>query len=268
VPAQAIDDSLLDGTVRVVLSASVGSILSNSLLVDVLDREHILLSLNVSTIAENAGAGAATLTVSRSNTDINQSLTVQLTSNDTSEANLPASVVIPVGSTRITVGVDAVDDAIFDGSQSVTITAQASAYASASLSLTVTDFQPLSLALQANELNEENPALRATQATVSVRSPAPPGGLTLRLTSSQPSQLVMPASVTIPAGATSAPFPVSTIDDFAPQGRRTVRISAQGNGVSAANIDLVINDNDPAYWTNPVLAVDVNNNREADPLDV
>ncbi len=268
VPVQAIDDTLLDGTVRVLLSASVGSILSNSVPVDVLDREYILLSLNLSTIAENAGAGAATLTVSRSNTDLNQSLTVQLSSNDSSEANLPSSVVIPAGSSSITVGVDAIDDAIFDGPQSVTITAQASAYASASLLLTVTDFQPLSLVLQANELNEENPALRTTQGTVSVRSPAPPGGLTLQLSASEPSQLIIPASVVIPGGATSVPFPISAVDDFAPQGRRTVRISATSIGVSAANIDLVITDNDPAFWTNPVLAVDVNNNQEVDPLDV
>lgn len=268
VPIQAIDDALLDGTIRVVLTASVGSIFSNNVPVDVLDRENILLSLNLSTIAENSGAGAATLTVSRSNTDINQSLTVQLNSNDTGEANLPSSVVIPAGSASITVGVDAIDDSIFDGPQFVAITAQASTYTSASIPLTVTDFQPLSLVLQANELNEENPALRATQGTVSVRSPAPSGGLTLQLTSSEPSQLIIPATVVIPAGATSVPFPISAVDDFAPQGRRTVRISATGNGVSAANIDLVITDNDPAFWTNPVLAADVNNNQEADPLDV
>jgi Dockerin type I domain len=267
-PAQAIDDTLLDGTVRVILSASVGSILSNNVSVDVLDREFILLSLNLSTISENAGAGAATLTVSRSNTDINQSLTVQLNSNDTSEASLPVSVVIPAGSASITVGVDAIDDAIFDGPQSVAISAQATAYVSTSLPLTVTDFEPLSLVLQANELNEENPALRATLGTVSVRSPAPPGGLTLQLESSEPSQLIIPASVVIPAGSTSVPFPIIAVDDFAPQGRRTVRISATGNGVSDANIDLVITDNDSAFWTNPVLAVDVNNNQEADPLDV
>ena len=272
VPVQAIDDTLLDGTARVLLSAAVGSILSNSVPVDVLDRETILLSLNRTTFAENAGAGAATLTVSRSNTDRNQSLTVQLNSNDTSEANLPSSVIIPAGSASITVGVDAIDDAIFDGPQAVAITAQASTYAStyasASLTLTVNDFQPISLVLQANELNEENPALRATQGTVSVRSPAPLGGLTLQLTSSEPSQLILPASVVIPAGATSVSFPISAADDFAPQGRRNVRINATGNGVSAATIDLVITDNDPAFWTNPVLAVDVNNNQEADPLDV
>ena len=119
VPVLAIDDSLLDGTARVLLSASAGSIVSNSVPVDVLDRETILLAINLTTMVENAGAGASTLTVSRSNSDINQSLSVQLTSSDVSEANVPRTVVIPAGSRSVTVGVDAIDDAIFDGSQVV-----------------------------------------------------------------------------------------------------------------------------------------------------
>ena len=266
--AQAIDDALLDGTVQVVLSASVGSIVSNNVTVDVLDREKILVSLNRTTFAENAGSGAATLTVARSNTDVGASITVLLLSNDTSEVNLPPSVVIPAGSASINVGVDAVDDALFDGSQIVILTATSAGYEAGTVSLTVTDYQPLSLVLQSNEINEEDPALRTTQAEVSIRSPAPAGGLTLQITASEPNQLTIPATVVIPAGSLSAPFPVSAVDDFAPQGRRSVRITASGNGVIATAVDIVITDNDPAYWTNPINPFDVNNNGDVDPLDV
>ncbi len=268
VSAQAIDDALLDGAVQVLISASVGSIASNNVTVDVLDREKILVSLNRTTFAENAGSGAATLTVARSNTDVGASITVLLSSNDTSEANLPSSVVIPAGSASITVGVDAIDDALFDGSQIVVLTATSAGYETGTVSLTVTDFQPLSLVLRSNEVNEENPALRTTQAEVSVRSPAPSGGLTLQLIASEPNQLTIPTTVVIPAGSLSVPFPVSAVDDFAPQGRRTVRITATGNGVIAAAVDIVITDNDPAFWTNPINPFDVNNNGDVEPLDV
>ena len=268
VSAQAIDDALLDGTVQVLISAAVGSIASNNVTVDVLDREKILVSLNRTTFAENTGSGAATLTVSRSNTDINASITVQLSSNDTSEANLPTSVLIPAGSASITVGVDAIDDALFDGSQIVILTATSAGYEAGTVSLTVTDYQPLSLVLQSNEVNEEDPVLRTTQAEVSIRSPAPAGGLSLQLTASEPDQLTIPATVVIPAGSLSVPFPVSAVDDFAPQGRRTIRITATGNGAIATAVDIVITDNDPAYWTNPVNPFDVNNNGDVDPLDV
>lgn len=268
VPAQAIDDTLLDGTVRVILSASVGAIISNTVPVDVLDREKILVSLNRNSFAENAGAGAATLTVSRSNTDTNQSITVQLSSNDTSEANLPASVVIPAGLTSVIVGVDAIDDSVFDGTQIVVLGASSDGYESASIQLTVTDYQPLSLVLLASEVNEEDVATRTTQAEISIRSPAPAGGLTLLLTVNEPNQLSIPVAVQIPAGSMSTVFQVSAIDDFVPQGRRTVRISASGNGVIATGTDITITDNDPAYWTNPINVFDVNDNKGVDPLDV
>ena len=268
VPAQAIDDTLLDGTVRVILSASVGSITSNTVALDVLDREKILVSLKRTSFMENAGAGAATLTVSRSNTDVDQSITVQLSSSDASEANLPASVVIPAGSTSVIVGVEAIDDALFDGDQIVVLAASSNGYESASIQVIVADYQPLSLVLQANEVNEEDAATRTTQAEISIRSPAPVGGLTLQLSVSEPNQLFIPATVQIPAGSTSAVFQVSANDDFVPQGRRTVRISANGNGVIATGAEITITDNDPAYWTNPINIFDVNDNKGIDPLDV
>lgn len=268
VPVQAIDDSLLDGTVRVLVVASAGAIVSNTVVVDVLDRESILVALNRTFMSENAGAGAATLSVSRSNSDIDQSITVLLSSSDTSEANLPASVIIPAGVASVNVGIDAVDDALFDGSQIVTFTASSVGYESATASLTVTDFQPLSLVLQANEVNEENADFRTTEARISIRSPAPANGLTIQLVASQPEQLLVPATIRIPAGLMSASFPVTAIDDFVPQGRRIVRINATGDGVIAAAVDIAISDNDPAFWTNPVSPFDVNNNGDTDPLDV
>lgn len=268
IPIQAIDDTFLDGTIRVLMTASFGSIVSNNIAVDVLDKEKIVMTSNRSSIAENAGTGAATLTVSRSNTDLGQSITVLLSSNDSTEADVPVSIVIPAGSPSITVGVNAIDDALFDGSQSVILTATSVGYESAAVSLIVTDYQPLSLVLQSNEVNEENAALRSTQAEISIRSPAPAGGVTLQLAASEPNQLTVPSIILIPAGSLSATFAVSAVDDFIPQGRRIVRINATGNDVIAAAVDIVITDNDPAFWTNPVSPFDVNNNGETDPLDV
>ena len=268
IPVQAIDDTLLDGTIQVLLTASAGSIVSNAITVDVLDKENLLVTSNRTSFAENAGSGAATLTVSRSNSDISQTITVQLSSNDTSEASLPSSIVIPAGSTSTTVSVDAIDDALFDGTQTVIIIGTSAGYESGNTSFQVFDYQPLSLALQSNEVNEENAALRSTQVEVSIRSPAPSGGVTVQLVSSEPNQLTVPSTVQIAAGQSSASFAVSAIDDFVPQGRRTVRISASGADLIAAAVDIAITDNDPAYWTNPNNPFDVNNNGDVEPLDV
>jgi hypothetical protein len=268
VPVNSVDDALLDGTVRVLIAASAGAIVSNTLPVDVLDAEQISIVLNVVSISENAGAGAAILTVSRSNTDISQPITLQLTSNDTTEATLPRSVIIPAGSSQTTVGVDIVDDSLFDGSQTVLLTATSVGYKDGSATLTVTDYQPLSLVFQATELMEESTTKNKTQVEVSIRSPAPAGGVTVLLTTNLPTQLRIPASVVIPAGQLSAAFQVSVVDDFIAQGRRVARIFVSGNGAISNSNDIALSDNDIAYWTNPSNPLDVNNSGQTDPLDV
>ncbi|MEQ1829018.1 MAG: dockerin type I domain-containing protein, partial [Pirellula sp.] len=265
---QAIDDTLLDGTVRVGIVANAGTIASNEVFVDVLDEEQIQLSLNVPSISEHSGAGAATLLVTRSNTDLSQSVVVLLSSNDTSEVQLPPQATIPAGQANVTVGVTAVDDSIWDGSQVVTLSGSSVGYASASVPVTVTDYQPLSLALQSNEILEDDPTRRSTLGNLSIRSPAPSNGLTFQLVADVANQLILPATVFIASGLQTVQFPISAVDDFIPQGRRNVRITASGNGVIASTIDIVIVDTDPAIWTNPNNRLDVNNSGSLEPLDV
>jgi uncharacterized delta-60 repeat protein len=85
----------------------------------------LTLSLAAPSILENAGPGATTGTVTRSGMDLSNPLTVWLSSTDTTEATVPASVIIPVGQASANFPVNAVDDAIFDGPQSVGIQATA-----------------------------------------------------------------------------------------------------------------------------------------------
>ena len=66
-------------------------------------------------------------------------LTVYLSSNDTTEATVPVSVVIPTGQQSVTFAVDAIQDGIQDGTQNVTLIAAATGFNSASVGLQVTD---------------------------------------------------------------------------------------------------------------------------------
>jgi hypothetical protein len=268
VPVHAIDDNLLDGSIAVQLFASINTIQSLPVVLNVLDRESLLLSATRLVFGEHEGAGVSVLTISRSNTDIDQPLTVELISNDTSEATTLRSVTIPAGQQSTTTGVTAVDDNFFDGSQVVRITTSESRYSDAFVDLTVTDYQPIAIVPMKTRLSEEEPENRSTQTRVEIRSPAPANGVTIQLTTSAPSQLTLPASVVIPAGQTSTEFLVSLIDDFIPQGERSARILASGDGLLAATVDLVLTDTDPAYWTNPLEPRDVNDDERIDALDV
>ncbi len=97
----------------------------------------LALSIAPATFAENAGTNAATGTLSLNQAQ-GQNLVVSLVSSDTTEVAVPASVTIPAGQTSTTFAVAAVDDAISDGSVSVTITATAGSL-NATAFVTVTD---------------------------------------------------------------------------------------------------------------------------------
>jgi predicted extracellular nuclease len=96
------------------------------------------LSIAPNTFSEAAGASAATGTITRTGSTTN-ALTVTLSSNDTTEATVPNTVIIAAGQASATFAVSAVDDALVDGSQNVTITASATSFSNVTTSLTVTD---------------------------------------------------------------------------------------------------------------------------------
>ena len=98
------------------------------------------LSLSVSpdTFSEAAGDAAATGTVTRTG-PTTSNVTVNLTSNDTSEATVPTTVIIDAGQSSATFEVNAINDYIVDGTQSVTLTAAATGYESGTDTVQVTD---------------------------------------------------------------------------------------------------------------------------------
>jgi len=98
----------------------------------------LTVTLNRTSVVENAGSGAATGTVTRTGATTEE-LTVNLASSDTSEATVPAAVTIPAGQSSTTFAVAAVDDTATDGTQSVTITAAADGFDSGTATLQVAD---------------------------------------------------------------------------------------------------------------------------------
>jgi hypothetical protein len=230
----------------------------------------LTLSIDKSTFSEAAGAGAAVLTISRPAAFSSSAITVQLASNDTSEATLPASINLAAGITSTTVGIAAVDDALFDGSQTVEFSASASNFQTAKITVTVTDFQPISLAAESAQLHEDEPTQQSTQLTIGIRSPAPTGGALVSLSAIPVGIIEFPSSVLIPAGTTQVDITVTAIDDFRPQRLRSVSLQAAGMNLTSNSFLFSVNDSDPFRWTNPdpAFKLDVNNDRSVDPLDV
>ncbi|WP_016952608.1 ExeM/NucH family extracellular endonuclease [Anabaena sp. PCC 7108] len=100
--------------------------------------DSLSLSILPNSFSEAAGISAATGTITRTGSNLNP-LAVTLSSNDTSEATVPTTVIIAAGQDSATFTVDAVDDALVDGSQNVTITASATGFSNVTTNVTVTD---------------------------------------------------------------------------------------------------------------------------------
>ncbi len=140
----AVDDSLVDGTQTVTVTASATGFPDATDTVDVTDDDvpTLTLTIEADSISEGAGPAATTATVSR-NTDTTNALVVNLTSSDTGEATVPASVMIGAGQTTSTpFEIDAVDDAIVDGTQTVTITGASTGFTDGTDTIEVTDDEP------------------------------------------------------------------------------------------------------------------------------
>ncbi len=103
----------------------------------------------------------------------------------------------------------------------------------AAATLTVTDDEPVLTLTVAPPTFSEGAGATAATGTVT-RTGSTAQAVTLLLSSNTLTAATVPASVTIPAGQTSATFPLSPVDEAVPDGDQTVTVSASLPGSVAA----------------------------------
>ena len=141
---------------------------------------------------------------------LDHDLVVNLTSSDADRATVPASVTIPAGQTGALLPITIIDNSLLDGLQAVTIAATADDYLPGNGTIKVHDNETatLTLNLPANVHESDGTVLGTV-----VASRAPSRDITVQLLSTAPGRLSVPATVTIPAGQTTADFPLTVFDD-------------------------------------------------------
>jgi len=259
-----VDDALLDGTQTVLIRASAAGYAPATETLRVTDVETVTVTVSPSTISESGGT--ATGTVTRSNTDTTSAVSVILVSSDETEATVPASVVIPAGQAAATFNVTARGDAVVDGTQTVTISALATGYQEVAATVDVTDDDGgpgLVLTVSNNVLSEDG---GATTGVVSRTGSELLSALVVNLASSDTTAAVVPASVVIPVGASSASFTITAVDDDATDGMQRATITATAIGFSADAQEVLVADDELPYQ-NPVRVLDVNGDTFVSPLD-
>lgn len=254
----AEDDAIVDGTQTVTITASATGQDDVTDTLDVTDDDtpELTLTITADSFSESAGSAATTATVSR-NTDTSSPLTVNLNSSDTGEATVPATVTIAAGQTTATFDIDAVDDAVVDGTQTVTITASATGFAAGSDTVDVTDNDTPTLTLTIVEASiSETAGAAATTATVT-RNTDTGSSIVVQLASDDTTEATVPATVMILAGQTSATFDIDAVDDNEADGTQTVTISASVLGFTGDSDTLDVTDNETAALTVTIAAAEI-----------
>lgn len=253
VTVTGVDNGLAEGNQAYTIAAAVSSadplyaaLQTATVAVTNVDNHQptLTLGLNPTTFGESAGATAATGTLTR-NTPTSAALTVNLVSSNPAKATVPATVTIPAGQTTATFPVAAVDNAIADGNQPVTITASVLGLNPGAASVTVTDDDTPSLTLSVTPTTFAKTA-GATAATGTVTRNTPTGdALTVSLASNGNAATV-PATVTIPAGAASTTFAIGAVDDKVVDGSHQATLTASAPGLASGTATVTVTDSDTA----------------------
>ncbi len=232
---KAIDDTLIERSQSYSVIATTPGFVSASdgITVTDNDRPNLSVSLDRDRISEGAANPATIGTVTR-DTVTERDLVVLLASSDSSEARLPKQVIIPANQQSATFEVNAVNDTLADGTQTVTLTATPT-YSSTNAAvdqgagnatIQVTDDESPTLSVSIDKaVIAESAGNNAATGTVT-RNAVTNQGLTVTLLSNDTSEATVPSNVTIPANQTSATFAINAVNDGIADGIQTTRITA------------------------------------------
>ncbi|HEY9690604.1 MAG TPA: Calx-beta domain-containing protein [Oculatellaceae cyanobacterium] len=242
----AVDDNFLELPKNYSIIASAQGFISSSDSIAVIDNDTVALSLTVDTTNINENGGKAIATVTRNVvTDI--PLVVQLSSSDTTEATVPATVTIAANQASATFEIQSFDDTIVDGTQPVIITAKPvytntnvavqTGNATANLNIVDNESPSLKLTIDRDVISETGIAT----ATIT-RNTNTDSVLVVNLNSSDTTEATVTNTVTIAAGQTSATFTITGVSDGISDGSQTATITASATGLNSGTDSLEVTD--------------------------
>lgn len=186
-----------------------------------------------------AGQGNVSVSVAPTN-----NLTVYLSSSDNLAVTVPSSVMIPAGQTNVTFDLTIIDDATVNTGRVALITATALSYSSTRSSIAVHNTDVLHLiSLSIPSAATEGDGTLIGQGSVGV-SPTPTNELTVNLTSSDTSEVTVPATVVISAGQSNAAFNLTVVDDTLLDGNQLAIVTATAFHYTNAQASITVHDND------------------------
>jgi alpha-tubulin suppressor-like RCC1 family protein len=171
-------------------------------------------------------------------------LMVTLYSSNPSELSVPGRMIIPAGQTSASFDLSVRDDTLLDGPQAVRVTASALGYVPAGATTEIDDDESAMIFIEVPPLVAESDGWLPFRGKVSLSAP-PERDITVYLGSEDTTEVIVPATVVILSGETSATFSIQIVDDWEVGGTQeaVIRASVPGWGSEAKRID--VEDNEP-----------------------
>jgi hypothetical protein len=192
------------------------------------------------TLPANAtkGEGSVTGAIAVTNAPATN-LTINLISSDPTLLTVPATVILLAGQTSVPLPLDFIDDHLLDGPQDVSITASATGYFSGSGIVDVHDNETATLSVTLPTNATKGQGIISGSITSSA---APARNIVVQLTSSNPSELSVPATVTLQAGQTSIAFNATVLQDTVLDGTQNVTVTASVENWTSGTANVSIAD--------------------------
>ncbi|HTQ50185.1 MAG TPA: protease pro-enzyme activation domain-containing protein [Candidatus Acidoferrales bacterium] len=242
-----LDDGVLDGTQTATVTATLPGIGTGRASLMIFDKETATLQVELPTpLTKGQGTVSGTVQVSA---PVAADVAVTLSSAGTNLIQLPESVIIPAGQTSAVFTATILTDGRIDGGQSVAVTAHVQNWTDGTEVVTVQDNVNLTVTLPASAW--ENAGVLTNAGSVSLAG-TPVGDQVISLASDKPNKLIVPASVTIPAGSCSNTFNVTLVDNSIADGHQIVTVTAGAPGFTNGSAAiLVLDDESPPFPSNP-----------------
>ncbi|OYW31196.1 MAG: hypothetical protein B7Z47_01760, partial [Chthoniobacter sp. 12-60-6] len=239
------DDAVLDGSVAAQARALAAGYPTVAATTTVADNETtvVTVALPVS-MTESFSTVTAQGTVSLA-TPAAENLTVQLVSSLPSRITVPATVTIAAGQSAGSFTLTLVDNSIIDGNQPVTITATLAGSAPGTGTLQVIDNETTIITLNVNNSSVSEGSAPVTTGGYITLSGTVTTPLVISLSSSDTSELTVPATVTLAAGSSSTGyFTITPVNDTLQDGSQSVIITASAAGFTSGTRTMTVLDDE------------------------
>ena len=206
------------------------------------------LNLDGPTVATEGDPGGTvnwTVTVEDAPTS---DLTIQLHSSNTDEVVMPDSVVIAAGTTKANIELTILDDKNLDWTQTTQVTASTSGYYDGAAWITVHDNETTTLSVELPDAGQEGDGVLLAGGTIRT-AVAPTRDIEIELTSSDSTEVRVPAKVTLPAGSMSVSFDVTIVDELNVDGPQYAEVMATVAGWTAGSAMIRVEDDETPFLT-------------------